>query len=135
MPTCARTTPERFWQLLNPFALLAGVISVAMLAMHGAAYLAPARRRRSRPAPAQRCLVVTAARSSGVVVIENVDVATDQRSWDFNGQLQPPLKAAEKAPARGSTIRAWLDDAACRLLRRRPGGTFGTYDTCSYRQP
>ena len=35
-----------FWQLLNPFALLAGVISVAMLAMHGAAYLRPARRRR-----------------------------------------------------------------------------------------
>src|SRR3954462_11336514 len=28
-----------FLQLLNPFALLAGVISVAMLAMHGAAYL------------------------------------------------------------------------------------------------
>src|SRR5205823_117299 len=28
-----------FWQLLNPFALLAGVISVALLAMHGAAYV------------------------------------------------------------------------------------------------
>jgi cytochrome d ubiquinol oxidase subunit II len=29
-----------FWQLLNPFALLAGVVSSAMITMHGAAYLA-----------------------------------------------------------------------------------------------
>jgi cytochrome d ubiquinol oxidase subunit II len=28
-----------FWQLLNPFALLAGVVSLAMLAMHGAVFL------------------------------------------------------------------------------------------------
>lgn len=28
-----------FWQLLNPFALLTGLLGVAMLAMHGAAYL------------------------------------------------------------------------------------------------
>jgi cytochrome bd ubiquinol oxidase subunit II len=29
-----------FWQLLNPFALLAGVVSSAMITMHGATYLA-----------------------------------------------------------------------------------------------
>jgi cytochrome bd ubiquinol oxidase subunit II len=29
-----------FWQLLNPFALLAGVVSTAMITMHGAIYLA-----------------------------------------------------------------------------------------------
>jgi len=29
-----------FWQLLNPFALLAGVVSSAMITMHGAVYLA-----------------------------------------------------------------------------------------------
>ena len=28
-----------FWQLLNPFALLSGVVSLAMLVMHGAVYL------------------------------------------------------------------------------------------------
>src|SRR5438034_241847 len=28
-----------FWALLNPFALLAGVISLSMLIMHGSAYL------------------------------------------------------------------------------------------------
>lgn len=28
-----------FWQLLNPFALLAGVVSLAMLVMHGAVYM------------------------------------------------------------------------------------------------
>ncbi|MFZ2295067.1 MAG: cytochrome d ubiquinol oxidase subunit II, partial [Polaromonas sp.] len=29
-----------FWQLLNPFALLAGVVSSAMITLHGGAYLA-----------------------------------------------------------------------------------------------
>lgn len=29
-----------FWQLLNPFALLAGIVSSAMITMHGGAYLA-----------------------------------------------------------------------------------------------
>ncbi len=28
-----------FWALLNPFALLAGVISLAMLVLHGSVYL------------------------------------------------------------------------------------------------
>jgi len=28
-----------FWQLLNPFALLAGIVSLTMLVMHGAVYL------------------------------------------------------------------------------------------------
>ena len=34
-----RSTPGSFFGLLNPFALLAGVVSVAMLTMHGALYL------------------------------------------------------------------------------------------------
>jgi cytochrome d ubiquinol oxidase subunit II len=29
-----------FWQLLNPFALLVGVVSSAMITMHGGVYLA-----------------------------------------------------------------------------------------------
>jgi len=28
-----------FWELFNPFGLLAGVVSVSMLVMHGAVYL------------------------------------------------------------------------------------------------
>lgn len=37
--TVAVTYSGSFWQLLNPFGLLAGVISLAMLVMHGATYL------------------------------------------------------------------------------------------------
>src|SRR5487761_2662828 len=33
------TSSGSFWQLLNPFGLLAGVVSLAMLVMHGAVYL------------------------------------------------------------------------------------------------
>lgn len=36
----ASTYTGSFWQLLNPFALLAGVVSSAMITMHGGAYLA-----------------------------------------------------------------------------------------------
>jgi len=36
----ASTYSGSFWQLLNPFALLAGVVSSAMITLHGGAYLA-----------------------------------------------------------------------------------------------
>jgi cytochrome d ubiquinol oxidase subunit II len=36
----ASTYNGSFWQLLNPFALLAGVVSSAMITLHGGAYLA-----------------------------------------------------------------------------------------------
>jgi len=37
--TMASTYTGSFWRLLNPFALLAGVVSLSALAMHGAAFL------------------------------------------------------------------------------------------------
>jgi cytochrome d ubiquinol oxidase subunit II len=37
--TMAVTYTGSFWQLLNPFALLTGVVSLAMLVMHGATFL------------------------------------------------------------------------------------------------
>lgn len=39
-PYLVSTYTGSFWQLLNPFALLVGVVSSAMLTMHGGAYLA-----------------------------------------------------------------------------------------------
>jgi cytochrome bd ubiquinol oxidase subunit II len=39
-PYLVSTYSGSFWQLLNPFALLVGVVSSAMLTMHGGAYLA-----------------------------------------------------------------------------------------------
>ena len=38
--TMVSTYSGSFWQLLNPFALLAGVVSSAMITLHGGAYLA-----------------------------------------------------------------------------------------------
>jgi cytochrome d ubiquinol oxidase subunit II len=38
-PTCGSSTRAAFFGLLNPFALLCGLLSVAMLVMHGAAWL------------------------------------------------------------------------------------------------
>jgi cytochrome bd ubiquinol oxidase subunit II len=40
-----------FWELLNPFALLAGIVSLSMLVMHGAVYL----QMRTEAAIAERC--------------------------------------------------------------------------------
>jgi cytochrome d ubiquinol oxidase subunit II len=37
--TMAVTYTGSFWRLLNPFALLAGIVSLAMLVMHGATFL------------------------------------------------------------------------------------------------
>jgi len=39
-PNMISTYTGSFWQLLNPFALLSGVVSTAMITMHGAVYLA-----------------------------------------------------------------------------------------------
>lgn len=52
-----------FWQLLNPFALLAGVVSSTMITMHGGTYLA----HRTEGAIQSRAIV--AARSAALVTI------------------------------------------------------------------
>jgi cytochrome d ubiquinol oxidase subunit II len=39
-PNMISTYTGSFWQLLNPFALLSGVVSTAMITLHGAVYLA-----------------------------------------------------------------------------------------------
>lgn len=52
-----------FFALLNPFALLAGVVSVSMLVMHGAGYL------QLRTAGVLQARARTAARSAAVVLI------------------------------------------------------------------
>lgn len=52
-----------FWALLNPFALLCGLLSVAMMAMHGAWYL------NIRTSEGLRCRAVQAGRFSALLVI------------------------------------------------------------------
>jgi cytochrome bd ubiquinol oxidase subunit II len=53
-----------FWQLLNPFALLAGVISSAMIVMQGGMYLA-----HRTEGPIQRRAIAGASAAAGLLVI------------------------------------------------------------------
>jgi cytochrome bd ubiquinol oxidase subunit II len=98
-----------FWQLLNPFALLAGVISVAMLAMHGAAYLrlrvdGDIQARAGRAARIAGVILVIAFAAAGVWVAMGIDGYRITMIPDLNGQPNPLAKAVEKAPG------AWLDN-------------------------
>ncbi|HEV6965674.1 cytochrome d ubiquinol oxidase subunit II [Roseateles sp.] len=52
-----------FWQLLNPFALLAGVVSSAMITMHGGVYLA------HRTEGAIQARAATAARGAALLAV------------------------------------------------------------------
>jgi cytochrome d ubiquinol oxidase subunit II len=98
-----------FWQLLNPFALLAGVISVALLAMHGAAYLrlrvdGDIQARAGRAARIAGVVLVVAFAAAGVWVAMGIDGYRITMIPDLNGQSNPLAKAVEKAPG------AWLDN-------------------------
>jgi cytochrome d ubiquinol oxidase subunit II len=98
-----------FWQLLNPFALLAGVISVALLAMHGAAYLrlrvdGDIQARAGRAARIAGVILVVAFAAAGVWVATGIDGYRITMIPDLNGQPNPLAKAVEKAPG------AWLDN-------------------------
>ena len=98
-----------FWQLLNPFALLAGVISVAMLAMHGAAYLClrldgVLQARAARTARMAAIIVVVAFAAAGVWVAMGIDGYRITMIPDLNGQPNPLAKTVVKVPG------AWLDN-------------------------
>lgn len=98
-----------FWQLLNPFALLAGVISVALLSMHGAAYLrlrvdGDIQARAGRAARIAGVILVVAFAAAGVWVAMGIDGYRITMIADLNGQPNPLAKAVEKAPG------AWLDN-------------------------
>ena len=98
-----------FWQLLNPFALLAGVISVAMLAMHGAAYLClrldgVLQARAARTARMAAIIVVVAFAAAGIWVAMGIDGYRITMIPDLNGQPNPLAKTVVKVPG------AWLDN-------------------------
>ena len=98
-----------FWQLLNPFALLAGVISVAMLAMHGAAYLClrldgVLQARAARTARMAAIIVVVAFAAAGIWVATGIDGYRITMIPDLNGQPNPLAKTVVKVPG------AWLDN-------------------------
>src|SRR3954468_1627634 len=98
-----------FLQLLNPFALLAGVISVSMLTMHGAAYLClrldgVLRERARRSARLCAIMVALAFALAGAWVATGIDGYRITMIPDLNGQPNPLAKTVLRWPG------AWLDN-------------------------
>jgi len=98
-----------FLQLLNPFALLAGVLSVALLLMHGSAYLClrtdgVLRERAARAAKIAAIVVVLAFAVAGVWVAIGIDGYRITMIPDLDGQPNPLAKTVAKMPG------AWLDN-------------------------
>ncbi|CAN5755294.1 cytochrome d ubiquinol oxidase subunit II [soil metagenome] len=100
-----------FLDLLNPFGLLAGVLSVAMLTMHGAAFL----RTKTDGVVAQRAgmgliiaavVTVLAFAAGGAWVALGIDGFKIIAMPDANSAFMPVLKTVERA--RG----AWMDNYA-----------------------
>ncbi len=100
-----------FWPLLNPFALLAGIVSVAMLVMHGAAYLQlrmedVLQQRAARAGRIASIILVIALGAAGVWVATGIDGYRITAMPDPNGFANPLAKTVVKAPG------AWLDNYA-----------------------
>ena len=100
-----------FWQLLNPFALLAGIVSVAMIAMHGATYLClrvdgVIQARAARAARMAGVLLVVAFAAAGVWVATGIDGYRITMIPDLNGQPNPLAKTVARVAG------AWLDNYA-----------------------
>jgi cytochrome d ubiquinol oxidase subunit II len=98
-----------FWQLLNPFSLLAGVVSVSMLVMHGAAYLrlrvdGILQERAGRAARMASVVLILALAIAGVWVATGIDGYRITVSPDANALPSPLAKSVVRAPG------AWLDN-------------------------
>ncbi|MGH8756146.1 MAG: cytochrome d ubiquinol oxidase subunit II [Burkholderiales bacterium] len=98
-----------FWALLNPFALLAGVVSLSMLTMHGAVYL----QHRTEGEICERAK--TAVKASAIVliitfVLAGLWIATGIEGYKIismpspNAAFTPLAKVVEKAAG------AWLNN-------------------------
>ncbi|MDC8760118.1 cytochrome d ubiquinol oxidase subunit II [Janthinobacterium fluminis] len=100
-----------FLTLLNPFGLLAGVLSVAMLAMHGATFLqqktegALAERAR-RMAMAAAGVSIAAFAAGGVWIAYGIDGYRITAMPDVNTAFMPVAKTVVRASG------AWLDNYA-----------------------
>lgn len=110
-----------FFNLLHPFALLAGIVSVAMLVMHGAAYAAlkvgdPMSERAAGVGRAAAVVFVLAFVAAGVWVAFGLEGQRVISGIDAAGPADPLRKSVEVAAG------AWLDNyRAHALLWLAPG--------------
>ncbi|MBU6504333.1 MAG: cytochrome d ubiquinol oxidase subunit II [Betaproteobacteria bacterium] len=96
-----------FWQLLNPFALLAGVVSSAMITFHGAVYLA------HRTEAQIQARALTAARIAALVLLVTFTLAGVWVARGIDGYVITSVvdPAAYANPVAKTVVRqagAWL---------------------------
>jgi len=109
-----------FFSLLNPFGLLSGVLSVAMLAMHGATFLhqkteGDIARRARLTAMVAAALVIAAFAGAGAWIANGIDGFRITAMPDANSAFMPVAKTVVRASG------AWLDNyTRWPLLRALP---------------
>jgi cytochrome bd ubiquinol oxidase subunit II len=111
-----------FFNLLNPFALLCGVVSLSMLVMHGAGYASfkvagPLGARCAKVSRAAALVFVAAFAAAGIWLFTSIDGQTITSIANGSGPSNPLLKSV--VLARG----AWLDNFVLHpLLWSAPAG-------------
>ena len=92
-----------FWQLLSPFALLCGVVSLLMLAMHGAAYLqmrtAGELHERARKASIVCAAIVAVCFAAAGIWVSGMDGYVIVQSVDVTQAMTPLQKTVALQPA------------------------------------
>jgi cytochrome d ubiquinol oxidase subunit II len=96
-----------FWQLLNPFALLCGIVSLSMLMMHGAVYLqlrtdGEVQKRAEKAALFTGIICAIAFALAGIWLAYGIDGYRITSVQDVNAALNPLTKTVEKSAG------AWL---------------------------
>jgi cytochrome bd ubiquinol oxidase subunit II len=96
-----------FWALLNPFALLCGVVSLTMLMMHGAVYLqlrtdGTVQERAQKAALVTGIVCAVAFALAGVWIAYGIDGYYITSTQDANIALNPLAKTVQKS------VGAWL---------------------------
>jgi cytochrome d ubiquinol oxidase subunit II len=93
-----------FWALLNPFALLSGVVSLSMLALHGALYTqlrteAPIAERARRAALVAGAVYVVAFAAAGLWLATGLEGYRLASMPDANGVVTPLMQTVERSAA------------------------------------
>jgi cytochrome bd ubiquinol oxidase subunit II len=107
--TLRMTYEGNLFGLLNPFALLSGLVSVAMLTMHGGAYLAlkaagPVSARAASAAGQAAVALIVLFALAGVWVAFGLSGYAVSTAMPHGGPSDPLLKLVTRAPG------AWLDN-------------------------
>ncbi|HVO05199.1 MAG TPA: cytochrome d ubiquinol oxidase subunit II [Burkholderiaceae bacterium] len=106
-PQLVSTYSGSFWQLLNPFALLCGAVSSAMITMHGAVYLAhrtegPIQRRAQLAARVAGAVLLVSFSVAGVWVAHAID------GYAITSALDPAAMANPTAKTVVREAGAWM---------------------------